>query len=121
MRVPAAREVREKPARPLEIAAFLEETDDHRRELAHLDVLQAQLPADPHPVILAFRRGQLVALRVGKDPVFLGGGVAPQLGVERSHRASAGLEVSRRHGRDERAEELVEPAVLAFEGRGETP
>lgn len=118
MGIPAAREVRSEPARPFEVALLVEQPADHGAELAHLNVLEAQLAGEPFAIRLAFGRSQVVPDGRGDHSLFLEGRVSSERVVERGDRFARGREVRRRDGSKKAAEAIVESAVLLLEEGG---
>jgi DNA-binding CsgD family transcriptional regulator len=101
------------------LAGLLDEAPHHSRDLADLDVLEAQLAREALTFRLRLDRDELSAGEARQDLLLLEGRVAAKLVVERRQGFPRGV----RHVRVRRAEEAPEEIVQAIRaaGRGEAP
>jgi hypothetical protein len=113
--VPAAGEARGEGADALEVSLFGEQAADYPRELADLDVLEAELPREARPDVLARVRRELPPGGRRVDLPLLELRVAPQVPIEFLDRVPRRSGVPGARGREEAAESVVEVPVLARE------
>ncbi len=112
MRVPSAREIPSEATSAFEIVLLVEQVADHRRKLAHLHVLEAQLAVEPLRGRLALGRGELVALRRSQDAKLFQGGVAAERVVEIADGFPGRSRVARLGRAEESSEEIIQSPVL---------